>query len=231
MKTTTKTITSAEQKQSSEYARSLIKASLDSLVAINTKDKITEVNQAIVTITGRTGKEHIGSDLSVKNKFNEGYTFTFSIPYKKSAEVIQTQDNTEKKYDMNYLSTINILLVEDNRLNIMLILSLFSEYYLKVQVAENGSLAIDKLKETNFDIVLMDMEMPIMNGYEATTFIRKNLKSNIPIVAMTAHSMAGEREKCLSFGMNDYISKPINADVLIEKIIELTINSKSHVKK
>ncbi len=172
-----------------------------------------------------------GGNLSVKSTFKEGSIFTFSIPYKKSVEVLLAQDTTEKKYDMEYLSTIDILLVEDNRLNVMLILSLFSEYRLKVQVAENGSVAIDKLKELNFDIVLMDMEMPVMNGYESATFIRKNLKSNIPIVAMTAHAMAGERERCLSLGMNDYISKPINANVLFEKIYELTFNTKCNDKK
>lgn len=172
-----------------------------------------------------------GGNLSVKSKFKEGSIFTFSIPYKKSVEVLQIQDNTEKKYDMDYLSTIDILLVEDNRLNIMLILSLFSEYHLKVQVAENGSVAIDMLKELNFDIVLMDMEMPVMNGYESATFIRKNLKSNVPIIAMTAHAMAGERERCLSLGMNEYISKPINANLLFEKIYELTINTKCNDKK
>ena len=172
-----------------------------------------------------------GGNLSVKSKFKEGSIFTFSIPYKKSVEVLLAQDTTEKKYDMEYLSTIDILLVEDNKLNVMLILSLFSEYRLKVQVAENGSVAIDKLKELNFDIVLMDMEMPVMNGYESATFIRKNLKSNIPIIAMTAHAMAGERERCLSLGMNEYISKPINANVLFEKIYELTFNTKYHDNK
>ncbi len=172
-----------------------------------------------------------GGNLSVKSTFKEGSIFTFSIPYKKSVEVLLAQDTTEKKYDMEYLSTIDILLVEDNRLNVMLILSLFSEYRLKVQVAENGSVAIDKLKELNFDIVLMDMEMPVMNGYESATFIRKNLKSNIPIIAMTAHAMAGERERCLSLGMNEYISKPINANVLFEKIYELTFNTKYHDNK
>ena len=172
-----------------------------------------------------------GGNLSVKSTFKEGSIFTFSIPYKKSVEVLLAQDTTEKKYDMEYLSTIDILLVEDNKLNVMLILSLFSEYRLKVQVAENGSVAIDKLKELNFDIVLMDMEMPVMNGYESATFIRKNLKSNIPIIAMTAHAMAGERERCLSLGMNEYISKPINANVLFEKIYELTFNTKYHDNK
>ncbi len=165
-----------------------------------------------------------GGTLTVESEFNVGSVFTFRIPYKKSVKVLHPLETTGKKYDMAELSKLNILLVEDNRLNVMLILSLFSEYNLKLQVAENGSVGIEKLKENNFDIILMDMEMPVMNGYEAATIIRKELKSNIPIIAMTAHAMAGERERCLSLGMNDYISKPINANFLFEKMYELTFN-------
>ena len=126
---------------------------------------------------------------------------------------------------MKGLGKLNILLVEDNQLNVKLILSLFSEYNLKLQVAENGSVCIEKIKENKFDIVLMDMEMPVMNGYEAATIIRKEMKNDIPIIAMTAHAMSGERERCLHLGMNDYISKPINANLLFEKMCELTLNT------
>ena len=103
-----------------------------------------------------------------------------------------------------------------------LILSLFAEYNLQLEVAENGSICLEKLKENNFDIILMDMEMPVMNGYETATVIRSELKSSIPIIAMTAHAMAGERERCLNLGMNEYISKPINANLLFEKMHDLT---------
>lgn len=171
--------------------------------------------------------------LSVKSKLNEGSLFSFCIPYKKATQVQGTPEKIEKKYKMEELRKLKILLVEDNQMNVMLILSLFSENNLTLQTAENGADCIEKLKENNdstplncsFDIILMDMEMPRMNGYEATAIIRKELKNNIPIIAMTANAMAGEREKCLSFGMNDYISKPINANLLFEKIYNLTINT------
>ena len=139
------------------------------------------------------------------------------------------------------LSKLNILLVEDNKLNVMLISSLFSENNMKLQTAENGSVCIEKLKEngnsiipstnseqqlmSSFDIILMDMEMPVMNGYEATGIIRNEMKNDIPIIAMTAHAMSGEKERCLSLGMNDYISKPINANLLFEKMYFLTCKS------
>ncbi len=165
-----------------------------------------------------------GGALSVASEFKKGSVFTFCIPYKKTVEAKHAPEAIEKKYTMEELSRLNILLVEDNKLNVMLILSLFSEYNLKLQVAENGSIGIEKLKETDFDIILMDMEMPVMNGYEAATIIRRELKKTIPIIAMTAHAMSGERERCLSLGMNDYISKPINANLLFDKIYELTLS-------
>jgi len=175
-----------------------------------------------------------GGTLSVESELNVGSEFTFCIPYKKTTRVeIQKLEKVEKKYNMDELAKLKILLVEDNQLNVKLIKSLFSEYNLKLQVAENGSVGIDKLKENtgltpftkSFDIVLMDMEMPIMNGYEAATIIRTELKNDIPIIAMTAHAMSGERERCLHLGMNDYISKPINANLLFEKMYDLTIKS------
>lgn len=169
-----------------------------------------------------------GGSLNVTSQVNVGSVFSFCIPYEKSIEVLTAQSTDGETHNMEMLSRINILLVEDNQLNVMLILSLFSEYNLKVQVAENGSVGIKKIKENKFDIVLMDMEMPVMNGYEAATIIRNEMKSSIPIIAMTAHAMAGERERCLSLGMNDYISKPINATLLFEKMYDLTRNMKNN---
>jgi len=174
-----------------------------------------------------------GGKLAVESKPDEGTVFTFFISYKNTTEVQVPFAQIEKKYDLEELSKLNILLVEDNHLNVMLISSLFSENHLKFEVAENGKIGIQQHKEnenstapiTNFDIILMDMEMPEMNGYEAVKIIRNKLKNNVPIIAMTANAMAGEREKCLDLGMNDYISKPIDANQLFEKIYDLTINT------
>jgi PAS domain S-box-containing protein len=172
-----------------------------------------------------------GGSLTVTSEFGVGSTFSFRIPYRKSTDAEKALEITEVKQDLSELSKINILLVEDNQLNVKLIRSLFSEHNLKLEVAENGSIGVQKVKEGNFDIVLMDMEMPVMNGYEAATVIRMEMKSDIPIIAMTAHAMSGERERCLSLGMNDYLSKPINANLLFEKMYDLTINNKSNDRK
>ena len=80
---------------------------------------------------------------------------------------------------------------------------------MKLQVVENGRQCIEKLNENNFDIILLNMEMPVMNGYETANIVRNELKNNIPIIAMAAHAMPGEREKYLNLGMNDYILKPL----------------------
>lgn len=171
-----------------------------------------------------------GGTLSVTSEFKLGSIFSFCIPYEQSVEIAQVAEITGKKYNLEDIGKLNILLVEDNQLNVILIKSLFSESNLNLEVVENGSICIEKLRKNNglttltkcYDIILMDMEMPVMNGYEATAIIRNELNNSIPIIAMTANAMAGERERCLSLGMNDYISKPINANLLFEKIYDLT---------
>ena len=163
-----------------------------------------------------------GGTLTVKSTLGTGSVFSFSIPYEKTNESRSETILVEKKYNSEELSKLNVLLIEDNKLNVKLVLTLFSEHGINVQVAWNGREGVDKLQTDNFDIILLDMEMPIMNGYEAAGYIRKELKNPIPIIAMTAHAMAGERERCLGLGMNDYISKPLNANLLFEKIAHLT---------
>lgn len=172
-----------------------------------------------------------GGQLTVESIYKTGAThgetgsvFTFTIPFRKAvAPGIKKSD--KKKYDLAQLQQINMLIVEDNPMNVKLLQHLFKEFNLKSEVAENGKICISMIKETAFDIILMDMEMPVLTGYEATEIIRNEMKNKIPIIAMTANAMAGEREKCLSLGMNDYISKPINAELLFEKIYNITFNA------
>ncbi len=160
-----------------------------------------------------------GGEMMVKSTPGMGTEFSFTLPFQKS----NTQPDTIiaptlKEFDMSELSEFKILLAEDSIVNAKLITSLFAQYNIKVDLAGNGLEAIEKIKNSYYDLILMDMEMPEMNGYEATTVLRNELHNPIPIIAMTAHAMAGEIEKCLNLGMNDYISKPINAKLLFEKI-------------
>jgi len=129
---------------------------------------------------------------------------------------------SKSKLALKKLSRLNILLAEDNLLNIKLITVLFAQYGITIQVAVNGMDAVEKIKSNNFDLVLMDMEMPVMNGYLATAMIRTELKNDIPIIALTANALPGEKEKCLQLGMNGYVSKPIDAGNLFNTIYKLT---------
>jgi len=112
-----------------------------------------------------------------------------------------------------------ILLAEDNQINRRLAETLLDRAGYAVTTAENGLLALDLLKEQEFDLVLMDVQMPEMDGFEATRIIRENPRwEHLPVVAMTAYAMKGDRERCLEAGMTDYISKPLRKDELLEVI-------------
>ncbi len=115
-----------------------------------------------------------------------------------------------------------ILLAEDNTINQQVAVHLIEKFGYRVDVADNGREAVTALEKTHYDLVLMDVQMPEMDGFIATAKIR-NLESdrrNIPIIAMTAHAMKGDRERCLDVGMNDYTSKPIDPKELLEKLHE-----------
>ena len=116
--------------------------------------------------------------------------------------------------------TFKILLVEDNAMNRKLAIHMLERMGHSVHAAEHGQSAMDCLEKDNFDLILMDVQMPVMDGYTATRKIREipNHARHIPIIAMTAHAMTGDREKCLASGMDDYLVKPIDPDQLQEKI-------------
>ena len=127
---------------------------------------------------------------------------------------------------MNQLQTVEeslkILLVEDVHINVMVATAILSNMGHNVDVARNGRIALEKLRQDDYDLVLMDCQMPEMDGYECTTQLRdpgsgvRNPK--IPVIAMTAHALTGDREKCLDFGMDDYVAKPINRTHLMTVI-------------
>jgi CheY-like chemotaxis protein len=118
-------------------------------------------------------------------------------------------------------SRIRVLLTEDNIVNQRVALRILEKEGYAVVVANNGKEALKALEEQALDVVLMDIQMPEMGGFEATAAIRDRERhdgSHIPIIAMTAHAMAGDRELCLAAGMDDYIAKPVRAQELIDLI-------------
>jgi CheY-like chemotaxis protein len=117
---------------------------------------------------------------------------------------------------------IRILVVEDNKMNQSLLRHLLTGWKLSFVMVHNGIEALEELRIARFHLVLMDVQMPGMDGYTATQEIRNTLKLETPVLAMTAHAFPGERERCLSFGMNEYIAKPIKHTELFGLIARLT---------
>lgn len=119
------------------------------------------------------------------------------------------------------LAGVRILLAEDSPVNQRLILSVLRRTGAELEVVENGRLAVNRATETSFDLILMDMQMPEMDGYQATRMLCEQGVS-VPIVALTAHAMSGDRERCLSAGCADYVAKPVHVHQLIETIKQHT---------
>lgn len=117
---------------------------------------------------------------------------------------------------------VKVLVAEDNKNNIELIKTYFEMLGCQGDFAVNGKEAIEKLSDGNYDVCLMDLQMPLMGGLEATEYIRVTLKNQIPIIALTAAAMKGDREKCMAVGMNDYITKPVTKEDLKDKILQYT---------
>ncbi|WP_444995892.1 GAF domain-containing protein [Aliikangiella sp. IMCC44359] len=117
------------------------------------------------------------------------------------------------------LEGVNLLLAEDNPINQQVAREILKQFGVSITIVDNGKKAVEMVNEHNFDIVLMDMQMPVMDGYRATQIIRKTFSAEqLPIIAMTANVMKGDRERCIGFGMNDYIGKPFERTVLFKII-------------
>jgi len=119
------------------------------------------------------------------------------------------------------IKNIKVLVAEDIALNQLLMKTLLDDYGFERDIAANGKIAIEKLQAKSYDIILMDLQMPEMNGFEATEYIRNKMNSRIPIIALTADVTTVDLAKCKAVGMNDYIAKPVDEKLLYRKIIGL----------
>ncbi|MFT6220178.1 MAG: PAS domain S-box-containing protein [Myxococcota bacterium] len=167
----------------------------------------------------------MGGDMNVKSTLNEGSNFYFTINLgvtkQKTENLINKKDPIQT--DPLNLENKNILLAEDNSVNQKVMISLLKRYRCSVTPAGNGKEAVEQVRKQKFDIILMDCQMPEMDGYEATKIIRdlerrKQQPANI-IIAVTANALKGDKERCLESGMDDYLAKPVHSKNL-EEILE-----------
>ena len=130
------------------------------------------------------------------------------------------EKNIQQKLPGNFSEKypLEILVAEDNLINQKVILHILNKLGYKPVLVENGAKAVDEARQKQYDIILMDMQMPEMDGVQATRFIRQNLESQPIIIALTANTMQGDQEECLNAGMNDYISKPVRLEELTGKL-------------
>ena len=170
-----------------------------------------------------------GGSINVTSKVDEGTTFSFRLSFQKTTADAEVETEIIEVEKLN--KNINVLVVEDIALNQLLMKTLLDDFGFERDIAENGKVAIEKLENNSYDVILMDLQMPEMNGFEATEYIRNTMNSEIPIIALTADVTTVDLAKCKSVGMNDYIAKPVDERLLYSKILNIVRKSSSKKAK
>ncbi len=192
----------------------------------NLFEKFTQEYDSVTRKYGGTGlgmsicKELMtlmGGDIHVRSKKGAGTTVTLLVELEKgSQDDLVSRDNTPVDTDM--LKDKKILVVDDNEMNRLVATTILDNYGTIIFQAANGREAVDFLRGHSVDIVLMDIQMPVMSGLEASQTIRREISTDLPIIALTANAIRGENDKCIAAGMNDYLSKPFEENALIKMI-------------
>jgi len=171
-----------------------------------------------------------GVQMHVSSKVGEGSEFSFNMEFATS-QISETGGTSALIPNAENLSNLKMLIAEDNPVNVLLMKKLLSKWKISPTIADNGERAIEIYRNGDFDIILMDLQMPIMNGFDAAMEIRKMpdaKKANVPIIALTAAALLDIEEQVLNAGMNDYVSKPFKPEQLMEKIHNLVFAIHAH---
>ncbi|MFC0516113.1 ATP-binding protein [Mucilaginibacter angelicae] len=172
-----------------------------------------------------------GLQITVNSIMGHGSEFSFNLEFPVSTEVAPevVAAPLARQSAENALACLRVLIAEDNMVNVMLMKKLLSKWNINPTIAENGERAVEFMQYGNFDIVLMDLQMPVMNGFDASKEIRKMAdpkKSGVPIIALTASALFDIKEQVYEAGMNDYVSKPFKPDDLLEKLNNYAVKKK-----
>jgi len=199
-------------------------------------DKLNEIFESFTQASVETSRKYGGSGLglaiskqllelqhgkiSVESEVEKGTTFHFSIPFNCSKTNHKLFFKGKKLKDYHgFLQDKKFLVAEDNKVNQKVIQNVLLKAGALADIANNGLEAINYLKENkDYDVIIMDLQMPDMDGYAATKYIRNVMNISIPIVAMTASALKGEKSKCIEMGMNDYLTKPFDFSLFYERI-------------
>jgi PAS domain S-box-containing protein len=174
-----------------------------------------------------------GSAIQVESIVNKGSTFSFILGFENvevtqkkaitngQKPVIQITNPAEQRFD-----GLKVLLVEDNRMNIVVTKKLLKTWNVEVEVALNGKIGVEKATESDYDLILMDLQMPVMDGFEATSNIRTIEKhKDTPIIALTAEVMEESQARAIEVGMNDFVTKPFKPNVLFQAMSQFVVVS------
>lgn len=215
------------------------------------QDKLTTIfesfSQADASVTRKYGGTGLGltivkqlvelqkGRIAVTSKENEGSSFIVLVPYGigRKGAVTQSSPKNERALKAVNASQLVVLLVEDNDINRLYAKSILKNWQCYTDTAENGLVALEKIKNQAYDVVLMDIQMPVMDGYETTKAIRlmKPPMRDVPVIALTANATKADVEKCMAAGMNDYLPKPFTPDDLYRKLfIDQKISPKHKIK-
>lgn len=182
-----------------------------------------------LTITKRL-LQLLGSEITVISEYNKGSVFKFSLTFKNSKKQLSSTSDSEEFYNLKSLKGTKLLIAEDNQINVILAKHFMKQWDIECDVAENGQIALMLVQTHDYDMILMDLQMPEMDGYQTTTAIRElpgEKYKNLPIIALTASAMLDIQDMAFTVGMNDYVSKPFNPNELHRKIAKYSRQKES----